>query len=54
MNSSNFDNHSKTSAFKKFKQFLYNYHPRFVKTYKHKPNPSSNRVSIKILLIIHI
>ena len=47
MNSSNFGNHSKTSAFKKFKQFFF-----FVKTYKNKPNSSSNRFCIKQFLIL--
>ena len=31
LNSSNFDNHSKTSAFEKFIRLLYKYYPRFSK-----------------------
>ena len=34
MNLSNSDNHSKTSAFKKFKRLLYKYYPRFSKICK--------------------
>ena len=36
MNSSNFDNHSKTSAFENFKRLLYKYYPRFVKVYENE------------------
>ena len=38
MNSSNFDNHSKTSSFKKFEQLLYKYYLKFGKAYKIQSN----------------
>ena len=52
MNSSKLDNHSKNSAFKKFKRLSYNYFPKFVKTYKNESNFSSNRLDINQFLII--
>ena len=38
MDSLNIDNRSKTLVFKKFKQLLYNYYPKFVKTFKKHHN----------------
>ena len=52
MNSLNFDNHSKTFAFKRIKRFLRKNYPRFVKAYKNESNSSCNRLDIRQFLII--
>ena len=47
----NLHNHSKTSAFEKFKGLLYIY-PRFVKACKNMSNPLSNRLGKKQFLVL--
>ena len=49
MNWSNFDNHSKTPAFKKFKRLLYKYYPKFVKSLQSQSNSLSSRLDIRQL-----
>ena len=52
MDLSNFENHSKTSDFKKLKHLLYKYYPKLVKTHKNESNLSSYIVDINQFLVV--
>ena len=49
MDSLNTDNRSKPLAFKRFKDFLYKYYPKFFKTFKKHPNKFDIRQFFVIL-----
>ena len=48
MNLSNFDNHSKTSAFQTFKRFLCKYYPQFSKICNNSAHLNQFHVKLKI------
>ena len=54
MNSLNFDNHSKTFAFKRIKRLLLKNYPRFVTDYKNESNSSCNRLDIRHFLLFYV
>ena len=52
MNSSNFDNDSKTSTFKNFKPLLNTKNLMLVKACKNQSNSSSNRLNINHIFVL--